>query len=69
MSNIIVKRNVLIGLLQNLSLCFQLHTVHLDNYQRFFLPTDAQLNGLKNNFKFALKLQPFKYRLNFEHLL
>jgi len=30
--------------------------VHLDNYQSFFSPTDAQLYSLKNNFKFALKL-------------
>jgi len=30
--------------------------VHLDNYQSFFPPTDAQLDSLKNNFKFALKL-------------
>jgi len=29
--------------------------VHLDNYQSFFSPTDAQLD-IKNNFKFALKL-------------
>jgi hypothetical protein len=34
---------------------FHVHTVHIDNYQRF-LPTDAQLDGLKNNFKFVLKL-------------
>jgi len=29
--------------------------VHLDNYQSFS-PTDAQLDSLKNSFKFALKL-------------
>jgi len=29
--------------------------VHLDIYQNFS-PTDAQLDSLKNNFKFALKL-------------
>jgi hypothetical protein len=34
---------------------FHVHTVHLDNYQRFS-PTDAQLDSLKNNLKFALKL-------------
>ena len=34
---------------------FHVHTVHLDNYQ-CFLPTDAQLDSLTNNFKFALKL-------------
>jgi len=32
-----------------------IHTVHLDNYQSFFSPTDAQLDSLKNHFKFALK--------------
>jgi hypothetical protein len=34
---------------------FHVHTAHLDNYQGFFSPTDAQLDNLKNNFKFALK--------------
>jgi hypothetical protein len=34
---------------------FQVHAVHLDNYQSF-LPTDAQVDSIKNNFKFALKL-------------
>jgi len=34
---------------------FNIHTVQLDNYQSF-PPTDAQLDSLKNNFKFALKL-------------
>ena len=28
---------------------FHVYTVHLDNYQSFFLPTDAQLDSLKNN--------------------
>ena len=39
-------------------MCFFFHvlTVHLDIYQSFFSPTDAQLDNLKNNFKFALKL-------------
>jgi hypothetical protein len=35
---------------------FHVHTVHLDNYQSFFTPTDAQLNCLKKNLKFTLKL-------------
>ena len=36
---------------------FHVHTAYLDNYQSFFSPpTDAQLDVLKNNFKFALKL-------------
>ena len=34
---------------------FHVHTVHLDDDQSF-LPADAQLDSLKNNFKFALKL-------------
>jgi hypothetical protein len=33
---------------------FHVHTVHLDNYQSFS-STDAQLDSLKNNFRFALK--------------
>jgi hypothetical protein len=33
---------------------FYVHTVHLDKYQSFS-PTDAQLDSLKSNFKFALK--------------
>jgi hypothetical protein len=33
----------------------RVHIVHFDNYQSF-LPSDAQLNSLKNNFKFSLKL-------------
>jgi len=35
---------------------FHVHTVHLDKYQSFFSPTYAQLDSLKNNIKFALKL-------------
>jgi hypothetical protein len=32
-------------------------TVYLNNYQKFFFsPTDTQLDNLKNNIKFALKL-------------
>jgi len=34
---------------------YNLPHVRVD-YQRFFLPTDAQLDSLTNNFKFALKL-------------
>jgi len=34
-----------------------MYNVHLDNYQIFVSPpTNAQLNSLKNNFKFTLKL-------------
>jgi len=37
---------------------FDVHTVRLDNYQRFFSPTDAQLDSLKNNLKFAFNPYP-----------
>ena len=38
-------------------LCFHGNTFNNHyTYQSFFLPTDAQLDSLKNNFKFALKL-------------
>ena len=35
---------------------FHIQTVHLHKYQSFFSPTDAQLDNIKNDFKFALKL-------------
>jgi hypothetical protein len=36
---------------------FYIRTVHLDTIKDFFyLPTDAQLNCLKNNFKIYIKI-------------
>jgi len=43
---------------------FQVHTVHLDNNQ-VFSPTDAQLDNIKNNYNFAIKLtlkSSYKFR-------
>jgi hypothetical protein len=40
-----------------LSNSFHVHAVHLDTIKEFFyLPTDAQLNCLKNNFKIYIKI-------------
>jgi hypothetical protein len=35
---------------------FHIHTVHLDAIKVFYLPTDAQVNCLKNNFKIYIKI-------------
>jgi hypothetical protein len=35
---------------------FYIHTAHLDIIKVFYLPSDAQLNCLKNNFKIYIKI-------------
>jgi hypothetical protein len=46
-----------IKILNTLRCIFHKHTVHLDIIKVFFyLPTDAQVNCLKNNFKIYIKI-------------
>jgi hypothetical protein len=38
------------------NIIFFSHTLHLDIIKVFYPPTDAQVNCLKNNFKFYIKI-------------